>query len=228
MYRKIKNRKEIVWMMTCNKLLSPARHCIYTITWLLWGGIRYCGIGTLMSKCTCVQDWTSTQYWYWFWFIRRTNCFQSVFLSLLCEHFEEVFAVTLQQRPQGLSPDFQLCHRKMNHLSLDTVDSLICWQFSYHKAQEMCFPILWELSFLCAIKLILSKGKLLRSRMIRTNDRCCKQAECFNSDVSHWFASAANYFVGWGYSLFQSSRRDFSHLSIVLFCSWKFLIRLYY
>lgn len=35
----------------------------------------------------------------------------------------------------------------MNYPGVDTMDSLICWQFSYHKAQEMCFPILRELSF---------------------------------------------------------------------------------
>lgn len=85
--------------------------------------------------------------------------------------------------------------------TLLSVDSLVNTE---PKKCVFQFSVSW--AFLSSIKPILKERKLLWSHLIRTNDRCCKQAECFNSDPGHWFASAANYCVDWGY-LFSSSRR---------------------
>lgn len=48
----------------------------------------------------------------------------------------------------------------MNDPHVDAMDSLICWQFSYHKAQEMCFPILGEWSFSLSHQTYIKGGKI--------------------------------------------------------------------
>lgn len=60
-----------------------------------------------------------------------------------------------------------------------------------HKKCVFQFSENW--AFLCPIKPALREGKLLWSHLIRTNDRCCKQAERFSSDLQRWFDSADNY-----------------------------------
>lgn len=141
--------------------------------------------------------------------------------------FSEAFPLTFEQRPQTI---FLSCswgkHRSaivrwITHelilWTLLSVDSLVTTK---HKKCVFQFSENW--AFLCPIKPILREWKLLWSHLIRTNDRCCKQPECFNSDLRHWFHSPANYCVDWGYAFSQSSgRRLFSFLSSVLFCSWK-------
>lgn len=111
-----------------------------------------------------------------------------------------------------------------------SVDSLVTMK------QKKCVSQLSEnWAFLCTIKPILREGKLLWSLLIRTNDRCCKQAECFNSDLRYWSASAANYDVDWGYASSQfAGWVTFSLPSSVLLCAKQFLkllncwVKIYY
>lgn len=119
-----------------------------------------------------------------------------------------------EQRPQSIFPSclkgkhnstiVQWITHKLMLWTLLSVDSLVTTK---HKKCVFQFSENW--AFLCPIKPILREGKLLWSHLIKTNDRCCKQAECFNSDLSHWFASADNYYVDWGYAFSQSAGRGF-------------------
>lgn len=130
----------------------------------------------------------------------------------LCEHVNKAFAVTFEQRPQTIFPGCsQWKHNgtivrwithKLILWTLLSVDSLVTTK---HKKCVFQFSENW--AFLFPIKPILREGKLLWSHLIRTNDRCCKQAECFNSDLRHWFASVDNYYVDWSYVSSQSGGR---------------------
>lgn len=119
-------------------------------------------------------------------------------------------AVTFQQRIQTILPS---CYKgkykgtivrwitqELIPQTLLSVDSLVTMK---HKKCVFQFSENW--AFLCPIKPVLREGKLLRSHLIRTNDRCCKQGKCFNSDLNHWFASVANYYLDWGYAFNHSS-----------------------
>ena len=128
----------------------------------------------------------------------------------LCDHLSKALAVTSEQRPQTIFPSCS----KWKHSStivrwithelilwtLLSVDTLVSTK---HKKCVFQFSQNW--AFLCPIKPILREGKLLWSHLIRTNDRCCKQAEWFNSDLRYWFDSVHNYFVDWGYASSQSA-----------------------
>lgn len=96
--------------------------------------------------------------------------------------------------------------------TLLSVDSLVTTK---HKKCVFQFSENW--AFLCPIKPILREGKLLWSLLIRTNDRCCKQAEGFNSDLRHWFASAANY-CGGPRLCIQCTGKMIFFVHLLLFC----------
>lgn len=139
--------------------------------------------------------------------------------------FVWVFAVTCEQRPQTIFPNcsegkhnstiVRWITQELILWTLLSVDSLVTRK---HKKCVFQFSENW--AFLCPIKPILREGKLLWSHLIRTNDRCCKQEECFNSDPRHWFASAANYYVGRGYAFSHTAGRGILCLpSSVLLCT---------
>lgn len=142
-----------------------------------------------------------------------------VFASCFTFSFVWAFPVTFEQRPQTIFPHgskgkysstmVRWITQELILWTLLSVDSLVTTK---HKKCVFQFSENW--AFLCPIKPILRERKLLRSHLIRANDRCSKQAECFNSDLRHRFASAANYYVDWGYAFRQSAGSG-----IFLFCS---------
>lgn len=134
----------------------------------------------------------------------------NTFTSIYIFHWVKACAVTFEQRPQTIFPSWsegkhnstivRWITQELILWTLLSVDSLVTTK---HKKCVFQFSENW--AFLCPIKPILRERKLVWSHLIRTNDRCCKQAECFNSDLRHRFASAANYYVGWGYVFSQSA-----------------------
>lgn len=166
----------------------------------------------------------------------RAECFKCLHSALhfpLCGHLDRAFAVTFEQRPQTTFPScskgkynstiVRWITQELILWTLLSVDSLVTTK---HKKCVFQFSENW--AFLCPIKPILRERKLLRSHLIRTNDRCSKQAECFNSDLRHRFASAANYYVDWGYAFSQSGGRGifFVRCPVFYFVPCNFLKRL--
>lgn len=126
----------------------------------------------------------------------------SIWTKHLLWHLSKGLKLYFQAVPKGKhnSTIVRWITRELILWTLLSVDSLVTTK---HKKCVFQFSENW--AFLCPIKPILRERKLLWSHLIRTSDRCCKQAECFNSDLRHRFASAANYYVDWGYVFSQSA-----------------------